>query len=72
MTTIQWILLIWIAGWFFSACAYAFFSIRKARLTGVTWSPLNDLLPLTMLLFTWVPSLMLYVVLQFKALTRRV
>jgi hypothetical protein len=71
MTTIQWMLLIWIAGWFCSACAYALFSIRKARLTGITWSPLNDLLPLTMLLVTWMPSLMVYVVMWFKALLRR-
>jgi hypothetical protein len=71
MTILRWILLIWIAGWFISACAYAIFSIRKGRLTGLPRSPLTDLLPLTMLLFTWLPSLILYIVMRFKALTRR-
>ena len=67
MTTIQWILLIWLAGWLFSACAYAAFAIKKARLTGAPWSPQNDLFSLTVLFVTWVPSLILYVYMWFKA-----
>jgi hypothetical protein len=71
MTTVQCIVLIWIVGWFLSACAYAFFALKRARLSGATWSPLNDLLSLTMLLFTWVPSLIVYLYLWLKAATRK-
>jgi hypothetical protein len=67
MTTIQWILLIWVAGWFFSACAYASFAIKKARHTGSPWSPLNDLIALTALIVTWLPSLIVYIYVWLKA-----
>jgi hypothetical protein len=71
MTTIQWILLIWIVGWFLSACAYALFAMKRARLNGAAWSPLDDLLSLTVLLFTWAPSLIVYLYMWLKATVRK-
>jgi hypothetical protein len=71
MTAVQWILLIWMAGWLASACSYALYAMKSARLRGAAWSPFDDLLSLTMLLFTWAPSLVMYLYMWLKATVRK-
>jgi hypothetical protein len=60
MSVIQIIIAIWLGGWLISVGAYVWGAVKRARRAGTTWSPTQDLVSITALLLTWLPSLILY------------
>ncbi len=70
MSTVQIILAIWLGGWAISAAAYVHSSIKRARMAGMSWSPMQHLAPISAILLTWLPSLIIYLIAWVKHWSR--
>jgi len=66
MSLIQFIIAFWLAGWLISVGAYVWSGMKRARRTGTTWSLTENLVSVSALLLTWLPSLALYLYLRVK------
>jgi len=66
MSYIQIIIVFWLAGWLISVGAYVWSGMKRARRAGTTWSLTENLVSVSALLLTWVPSLILYLYVRVK------
>jgi hypothetical protein len=66
MSYIQIIIAFWLAGWLISVGAYVWSAMTRARKAGTSWSLTQNLVSVSALLLTWLPSLILYLYVRVK------
>jgi|WetSurMetagenome_2_1015567.scaffolds.fasta_scaffold2061428_1 hypothetical protein len=70
MTITQIIIAVWLGGWAISVGAYLRSSMKRAQMSGLPWSPRENLAVVPVILVTWLPSLIIYVRALIKARAR--